>query len=404
MGVIVAHRRQGFPFAACCLFLQLSLGGMRVLTVPLDRGGGVEGLVLVILLVDFLAFLGGEREKNFLSRALSSILGKAYVIVSLSLFIPFGLLEISSWIATENGILKYYTPMETVFVKGTEDWRMAHITNDKARQPDPILFWRPVYRYPYNEQGFKGPVVKVPKPKNTFRLMAYGDSNTDGPDRGGWTEQLGELLGKRQTNRFYEVLNAGVTGYSSYQGLQKFRQEVEKYRPDLVLVSFGWNDLPEALGAPDRDFKAPSAMATTIRRLLLRYRTYLVMKYYISQLEQPQPTGKSRVPLSDYLKNLQEFFELGTKYNAEVVFLTRPHKKPVNLMVQETSWRKSVPDYNNALIDFSKRIGASYLDVQGIFESKYSDMFADECHFTLVGHSKMAQFLYDKLSKEGLIQ
>lgn len=38
------------------------------------------------------------------------------------------------------------------------------------------------------------------------------------------------------------MLYVGVVGYSSHQGLLRFREEAGTYEPDLVLVSFGWND------------------------------------------------------------------------------------------------------------------------------------------------------------------
>ena len=88
-----------------------------------------------------------------------------------------------------------------------------------------MLLWRPVASYPYNSHRFKGPEPALPKPAGTFRIMTYGDSNTDGPDEGGWParlqavlNQVGGPLGLR-----FEVLNAGVTGYSSYQGLRQLR-------------------------------------------------------------------------------------------------------------------------------------------------------------------------------------
>ena len=37
----------------------------------------------------------------------------------------------------------------------------------------------------------------------------------------------------------------------------RFLQEVDRYQPDLVLVSFGWNDAAEAIGQPDKSFQAP---------------------------------------------------------------------------------------------------------------------------------------------------
>ena len=51
--------------------------------------------------------------------------------------------------------------MMTPLPAGTEDWRSAHITADAYREPDPILWWRPVAGRPYNAQ------------RRWYRLAAY---------------------------------------------------------------------------------------------------------------------------------------------------------------------------------------------------------------------------------------
>ena len=143
--------------------------------------------------------------------------------------------------------------------RGHDDWRLATITGDENREPDPVLLWRPVTHSPFNAQRFKGPLAEIPKPAQVYRVMCYGDSLTDGPPRGGWPSWLSRLLAEQgpAAGRRFEVLNAGVAGYSSHQGVLRFLQEVDRFQPDLVLVSFGWNDAAEAIGQPDKTFKIP---------------------------------------------------------------------------------------------------------------------------------------------------
>src|SRR5881397_3482866 len=50
------------------------------------------------------------------------------------------------------GVIHAYAAMQTMLPPGTEDWRMAHITADKFREPDPVLLWRPVAHEPYTSQ------------------------------------------------------------------------------------------------------------------------------------------------------------------------------------------------------------------------------------------------------------
>ncbi|MFN7979921.1 MAG: hypothetical protein U0P30_17450 [Vicinamibacterales bacterium] len=77
-----------------------------------------------------------------------------------------------------------------------------------------------------------------------------------------------------------EVLNAGVTGYSSFQGAARVARDVPVYRPDVVLV-FGSNDAANAIGGDDAFAAAArlreiSPVRVAVRRALFRYDAVLV--------------------------------------------------------------------------------------------------------------------------------
>jgi lysophospholipase L1-like esterase len=296
--------------------------------------------------------------------------------------------------------------MRTVWTQGTDDWRLAHITGDEYREPDPVLLWKPMPRPPYNKQRFKGPVMAVPKPPGVFRIICYGDSNTDGPNKGGWPEQLQQLLDERphRNGLRYEVANAGVAGYSSHQGLLRFQQEADQYRPDLIIVSFGWNDVAKTVGGhPDDDYHS-AAWRVRILRVLLKSRLYLVLMRYLPTSRPPE-TGHqvSRVPLSSYLSNMATFAEAAGKHGAAVVFLTRPHREHEANLVRVPSWRAQVPVYNEGLRRWTKEQHLPLVDVQAIFESAGVEFFSDETHFTKAGHRHMAEMLVADLASKGLI-
>src|SRR5437667_10231865 len=127
-------------------------------------------------------------NKNPLAlKIFSSILGACLFIICR---------EQGSRFAARIGWVEYQGPMMTQLPPGTEDWRNAHITADKFRQPDPLLWWRPRNGPPYNEQGFKGPVVAIPKPANTLRILVYGDSNTEGLPEDSWPSRLQSELNR----------------------------------------------------------------------------------------------------------------------------------------------------------------------------------------------------------------
>src|SRR5205085_1924842 len=53
-------------------------------------------------------------------------------------------------------------------------------------------------------------------------------------------------------DRRYEVLNFGILGYSSFQGLQLMKSAVLDLDPDIVAIGFGMND-SEVAGYRDKD-------------------------------------------------------------------------------------------------------------------------------------------------------
>ena len=259
-------------------------------------------------------------------------------------------------------------------------------------------------RKPFNSQRFKGPLAQVPKPADVVRVMCYGDSLTDGPPKGGWPSWLHRLLVQQPPapGRRFEVLNAGVAGYSSHQGVLRFLQEVDRYDPDLLLVSFGWNDAAEAIGQPDKSYQIPPWPLVVCQRALIRYRAYLVLMYYTRAWRpepSPAPAGPShpRVSIDDYLANLERFRSEALARDIPIVFLTRPHKLSPDELSKNPSWRGSVPRYNAALVDWAKRRDVPVLDVQHYFEQLSPALFSDECHFTREGYQRMGELVRDHL-------
>jgi hypothetical protein len=93
-----------------------------------------------------------------------------------------------------------------------------------------------------DSRGMRSPEPAVPKPSGTYRVLAVGDSCTFGSgvgQSGTYPMQLEHhLLSMRNEPRF-EVLNAGVPGFTSFQSLGLFEMEGAALSPDAVI--FGSN-------------------------------------------------------------------------------------------------------------------------------------------------------------------
>jgi lysophospholipase L1-like esterase len=77
-------------------------------------------------------------------------------------------------------------------------------------------------------------------------VVAFGDSIVEGVGQPeGWPEMLGRDLAAKYSG--VRVINAGVSGNTAADGLARLQSDVLSNSPDLVLVSFGLNDMKNKL-------------------------------------------------------------------------------------------------------------------------------------------------------------
>jgi lysophospholipase L1-like esterase len=267
-------------------------------------------------------------------------------------------------------------------VANKSDARYYHVFEDHQFIFDPQLIWRPKPGFGFfNSQGFRGvelPSTKIPA---SYRIFAIGDSNTLGwaGKASCWPAYLQNVLLK--TGKHAAVINAGVYGYSSYQGLQRFR-ECLLYQPDLVLISFGANDAHQ-VSISDREFVQSGISNVRLRQFLYRYRLGKLLLLTLSRSSTSHIGQlKPRVDQAEYRRNLAEIARTAKQKRIQVVFLTRPYLGSSN---NPQIWKSYAPQYNQATADVARHEGVLLIDVYSYFKDK-RQYFADESHFTMRGH------------------
>jgi lysophospholipase L1-like esterase len=152
-----------------------------------------------------------------------------------------------------------------------------------------------------NSLGFRGPEIATPKPPGTFRIVVIGDSVTMGwgvGDGETYPAQLESLLRARFPGRRLEVANLGVGGYDTRQEVTLLERNVERLQPDVVLVGFYSNDVPDSLD--DKQAAAPSGTRIAAKN---------PREGQLLQMNRP-PTGWSRL-----LRKSRVAYTLGRLYN-----------------------------------------------------------------------------------------
>jgi lysophospholipase L1-like esterase len=292
-----------------------------------------------------------------------------------------------------------YTPLQIEVVPNA-DARPYHVFEDHHFVYDADLIWRPKPSYDmFNAQGFRGVELPASKPASSYRVFAVGDSNTlgwageDGPN---WPEYLGELLQARAGNgREIDVINAGVWGYSSYQGVLRFRETLP-YEPDMVLISFGGNDA-HLVGQADRDYSLTAAVvgSSSFDHAVSRLRVGQLLFGLLSGFGRSgNPSEMTRrVTIEEYRDNLRTIVQESREAGVEVVLLTRPYIGEVG---NPLSWKAAAADYGAATVDVAREMDVTVIDVYSLFREQDA-LFDDESHFTEEGHRLAARLIFDVL-------
>jgi lysophospholipase L1-like esterase len=140
----------------------------------------------------------------------------------------------------------------------------------------PLLFYRHsrlrhalVRKYDYfgwvhiDREGFRGREVTAEKQREVLRIMVVGSSTTFDPqvtsDSATWPARLEGWLMRLSPRRKVEVINAGVPGYYVIDNVIRLEIELHQYKPDLIILYEGHNDLFGALQQGKGDADSPSS-------------------------------------------------------------------------------------------------------------------------------------------------
>jgi len=368
-------------------------------------------------------------QKNFIIRSKSLFLSIAGILLSVAIF--FSAVEIGLRVSGFNRAVRDETKLKLLFQMGSP-LRPVDPTAFGPYERDRLLFWRLQSNESedVNAKGYRGTIRSYDKPKGVFRIILIGDSCAYGimtKNQDTYAYLLEKKLNSLHQGIF-EVINAGVPGYSSLQGLRYLRNELIKYHPDMVLVGFGFNDLCEAVGEKDSDIDVVLAPPWIIDtdNALSAFKFYKLLKQVASQLrgvfyhafkhkpaltltsaqntttldeiddldiliqvqsQQLASAPPRRVPPEDFAKNIKDIVDIGKKDNLQVILLTLPS---IN----------GCFGYGALLRVFSRKHNVALIDLIKEFEKRKANTqtyFIDNNHYNEAGHRFVAEIIFDRL-------
>ena len=156
-------------------------------------------------------------------------------------------------------------------------------------------------------------------------VVFMGDSTT----RGNYEKQLSKIIGKRYPDSDFTYVTLGVTGWSSWSGLQQLRRDVLPLRPRAITINYGWNDHWNYFGLEDKDAarflwpKDPHLPQALFSHTRLRT-GQLVNKGLFALKFWSVDSGQARVPPDDFRANLRQMVRIARGNDIIPILFTAP--------------------------------------------------------------------------------
>jgi hypothetical protein len=311
----------------------------------------------------------------------------------------------------------------------TMGWVNKPSYSGTAKPPDTI-FSR--VEYSHNSKGLRDEEYPYAKPDGIYRILMLGDSFTYGLGVRQSETCADRLETTLKEQGSFEVINTGVITYNVTQEVLFYEGEGYKYRPDLVMLMFFRNDLPDPLHP-----ESPLAPEFNLRdgQLFLRNVPYPPFSSLAATKGEEQGTSSerqttlwerlqrflrfrwtrrliesalTRMPLRclepfdppDYWESGWEIMEVVVKRLKEDVEKHGSKLVVVSIPASRIDLGCSSSPYSERMHSLCTREGIAHIDLLPEFSlSATQPHFRRDGHWNAEGHQLAAEIIYDELLK-----
>jgi len=262
-----------------------------------------------------------------------------------------------------------------------------------------------------NGRGFNDWGWSLKKTPGVPRVLCMGASTTEGGNAQGrnasYPTQLERVLEAR-TGRDFEVMNAGISGWSTAEGLMAWFLMLKDYQPDLVIIQFAVNDVnPRRRADFRRDYthwrtQVPRVRAGMLESLLLysdlyvflrmrRQETPDMMRLSTLWSEDEPLIHEGRLPHETslpYRRNIRSIAADARAGGSVVALLTMP----INPAFASEEWSYGVREHNQHLRELAAENDYLLIDCYRAFEARPELLpeFLDLVHLSSAGNQVKA--------------
>ena len=321
--------------------------------------------------------------------------------------------------------MAHLNSLDLFLVTPQQKAQVADSSHATIFEGDPLLLWRlkanldhvvwDFTKLSTNAQHLRSDRPLQTKQAGTVRIVCLGDSVTFGyrvptvwPERPNDYDRqalpfpmlLEKELRAANPNRQIEVVTMAVPGYTSHQGLAWLRRDIDRLKPDLLTISFGWND------ASFSDVPDSEAIKTTWRAVLVRWLVdhSQAFAHATHWLRARQPPGARvvspapRVAQQDYLNNMVAMAQLGREKHAAVIILAAPYRDRAT----NPSEAATMQGYRDGLRSISNQNGIPFLELRELTPDAFpanQGLFGELIHPNHVGHRLLTSELLKLLAQ-----
>ena len=240
-----------------------------------------------------------------------------------------------------------------------------------------------------NSLGLRGPELDTPGGRK--RLMTLGDSSVFG-----FGIEQGRVMGDVAADRLGpESVNGAMSGYSTEQAIAVLDRVGERVRPDILVIAALWSD-NNFDGFVDRELR-DQLRGAEAGRLLNLMRRHVALVEFLSPPPAPDTVGfgssaqspelgRRRVPLRDYVANLDELARRATDLGGAPLFVILANDQDVRVAAGPHQW----DPYRQAMRDAAARWGCPVVDMSTQVQGDGSYLL-DQMHPTTRGHRRIGE-------------
>lgn len=239
---------------------------------------------------------------------------------------------------------------------------------------------------------------RLTPPSGPSPVAMLGDSTTFGATLRQCDRTFCWMLGEALTAKGGPgVINRGVPGYTTWQGLLVLRETLAREHPKLVVAAYmandwTWSEQPDsALGL--------DGVAGTLRAMLRERTLYLALEHLLLDdpvdVPEAQRQGPAcRVPVAQFEANLTAMRDMCASHGVPILFMSLPMAPVLDDV--------SAP-YRAAMMRVAKTTGSTLVDIHSDWKARgWSRRFfqpTDPIHPNADGHAEITRTLIDVVSK-----